>query len=108
MQNLYKLHYPLDEVEPNIQKVLEFINTPLDISSPTVLLEKREEGRLLLPVASKCFLTIDYHYRRQGSRTGEDYSLYASMREYMEMCKKDLENSLMSIANTINYYKQER
>ena len=106
--NIYNLHYNLEDIEPNLKLVIDFLNTRIDQSNPTTLLEVREEGRLLLPVASKCHLSADYYYRRIGLKSGTEYALMASLREYTKCCKDDLETTIMAIGNTINYYKHER
>jgi hypothetical protein len=106
--NIYNLHYNLEDIEPNLQPVLAFLAQKIDQSNPTNLITIREEGRLLLPVASKCYLTADYHYRRVGVKSGEEYALMASLREYVKMVKDDLESFMYSASNTINYYKSER
>jgi hypothetical protein len=108
MQNIYNLHYKLEDIEPSLNKVIEYTLKPVDISEPSALLLVRETGRQLLPVASKCFLSASYHAKRLGVRTGETYALLSSLKDYTEMVKKDLENSLISLSNTINYYKNER
>lgn len=106
--NIYNLHYNLEDIEPNLQKVIEFLNKRIDQSNSTALLEIREDARILLPVASKCYLSADYYYRKVGSKSGTEYALMASLKEYTKMCKQDLETTIMAIGNTINYYKNER
>lgn len=108
MQNLYALHYQLDQIGPNLQTVVEFLSKRIDSTNPGSLLVIREEARLLLSVASKCHFSADYYYRKLGKRAGEEYALMSSLREYTEMTKKDLETTIMSISNSINYYKNER
>jgi len=106
--NIYNLHYNLEDIEPHLQKIISFLNTRIDQSDPTALLEIRETGRLLLPVASKCCLSADYYYRKIGVKSGTEYALMASLRDYAKNCREDLSDTMMSIANTINYYKNER
>ena len=108
MQNIYKLHYQLDEISDKLQPVIDFINTRIDSSNPGSLIEVRENARMLLNIASRCHLSADYYYKRLGKRAGEEYALYSSLREYTEMVKKDCETTIMIIGNTINYYKHER
>jgi hypothetical protein len=108
MQNLYALHYQLDQIGPNLETVLEFLNKKIDSTNPGSLLLIREEARLLLNVASKCHFSADYYYRKLGKRVGEEYALLSSLREYTEMVKKDCDTLLYSLSNSINYYKNER
>lgn len=106
--NIYKLHYTINEIGPLLEMIAEKLTERLDISNSTLLLQKREDLRLLLPVMSKCFLSVDYRVKKLGLKSGEEYALLSSLREYCEMIKKDLESTLFTIANTINYYRQER
>ena len=108
MHNIYKLHYQLDEIADKLQPVIDFINTRIDSSNPGSLIEVRETARMLLNTASRCHLSADYYHKRLGKRAGEEYALYSSLREYTEMTCKNLESTIMSISNTINYYKHER
>lgn len=108
MNNIYKLHYPLNEIGPNLEKVLDFLNKRIDSTNPGSLLDVREDARLILNVASKCHFSADYYYRKLGKRAGEEYALLSSLREYTEMVKKDCDTLLYSLSNSINYYKNER
>jgi hypothetical protein len=106
--NIYNLHYNLEDIEPNLQKVIAFLTTRIDQSDPTALLSVREDGRILLSVASKCCLSADFYYRKVGVKSGTEYALMASLRDYTKEVKSDLETTMFSLANTINYYKNER
>jgi hypothetical protein len=108
MQNLYNLHYKLDEIGPALETVITFLRKKIDSTNPGSLLVIREEARLLLSVASKCHFSADYYYRKLGKRAGEEYALLSSLREYTDMTKKDCETLMFALSNSINYYKNER
>lgn len=106
--NLYRLHYKYDEIGPNLEIIIAFIMERIDYSEPRALIEKREDARLLMTVASKCCLSADYYYRKVGSKSGEDYALMASLRDYTKQVRDDLATTIMTIGNSINYYKFDK
>lgn len=106
--NIYNLHYKYDEIGPNLELIIEFVMERIDYSDPRGLIEKREDARLLMTVASKCCLSADYYYRKISSKSGEDYALMASLRDYSKLIRDDLATTIMTIGNSINYYKFDK
>ena len=105
---LLKLFYNLSDIDTEMMKIVDYLKQPIDYTDVTSLIKHREEGRLLLHVASKCHTSINYYYRLTKRTDVQEYATLAAIKEYTEMTKKDLENTILTIHNTINFYKNER
>ena len=107
-KHYYSLHYSESDLILATEEIMNFLKERIDFSNPAMLIEKREDARLMLQHSSKAFLTVDYINKKISGRSSEEYAAYSSLRNYIEMLRKDLETVIFSIGNALNFLRAER